>query len=46
MNAIRNPLLVLAAMYVVFIALLVVTAGELPERMATHFDSRDRRTAG
>lgn len=42
MNAIRNPLLVLGAMYVFFVALLVATAGELPERMATHFDFAGR----
>jgi uncharacterized membrane protein len=34
----RYPLLVLAALYIAFIALLIVTAGSLPERMATHFN--------
>jgi uncharacterized membrane protein len=34
----RMPLIVLSLLYIAFIALLIVTAGSLPERMATHFN--------
>ena len=34
----RTPTLVLAFLYLLFIACLALTAGNLPERVATHFD--------
>jgi serine/threonine-protein kinase len=39
---IPKPMLVLLILYLVFIGLLVATAGKLPERMATHFDFAGR----
>ena len=40
MKALRTPTVVLVLLYLCFLGYLLYSAGQLPERVATHFDGR------